>query len=1188
LHLTVFVSNLGVISATDPLIAMRKSYGNTWWGQQFLNALQKIDFSNRLPRGKTYANKGAVKSIEIKGSKVSANVQGSRPRPYQQTIELEPFSEKDQKQIVQTLLDNPFLMSQLLNRELPPGVAKELDAENISLFPQSWRNVRAHCSCPDYAVPCKHLAAVFYLLANEVDQHPFLVFQLRGLDLIQALTQAGMTPTGALKANVPQAADLLQSKPEAAASTPIEDALATLDFSRIPDCREKLLKLLPEQTPFYPHGSFKQKLNRWYKDLSKVAKKWEPVTGQSGLPYDLEALRWELDDTLRWETLQLTAGGHGAQSLPAELSLSALIRQFNQEDNLHQAPELRLMEAIWRWTLKLMEQSALIPQVVQIDPETFHLRWLPAQVEPTVEAMRATLAAALPADAVQARDAQGKLRFLTRAEQLRALVANLVQWLLSQAGMGDPTDSPVEDLFFGEQRFEVISREQAETPYAIQQWLQRYYLSARELTPVLRIEEDEPDFWLSFAVEDTTQKLSPLVPLSDLFDQKDYADKRLGVMQDLALLEEYLPDVRQIVGSKGRERVRLGRQSFVRVLTDTLPAFELIGIRVLLPKALRKIIRPQAGLSLDSFEHPDASQGYLNLKEMLHFQWQVALGDQLMDAQAFLAQVKKLRGLVKIQDQYVLIDEKDMQALVKKLQSPPELDAKDLLQAALSETYQDSPVKLSAAANKIIQELVQQELIDPPQGLLATFRPYQHRGYSWLYKNHRIGFGSILADDMGLGKTLQVIALIARLEEEGALTERRALIVVPTPLLSNWQREFHKFAPAIRVGTYHGPQRELNPEGEQVILTSYGVARSDQKILSKHQWGLLIIDEAQAIKNPGTAQTKALKKIKADSRIAMSGTPVENRLSEYWSIFDFTNRGYLATLNRFKKEYIAPIELDRNQNRLQAFRQITSPFILRRVKTDKSIISDLPDKIEQNHYCTLTAEQTALYQGVVEENLQQIEENEGIARAGMIFKLMTALKQICNHPSLFLKQDNPDPDLSGKASLLLNLLGQIREQGEKVLIFTQYKTMGDLLTRLISTHFPEEPLFLHGGLTRKKRDHLVDTFQSQPYAWAFVLSLKAAGTGLNLTAANHVIHYDLWWNPAVEAQATDRAFRIGQQKNVQVSRFISQGTFEEKIDHMIQQKRELADLTVGSGEQWIGELSNQALKDVFRLVEGEA
>jgi uncharacterized Zn finger protein len=491
---------------------MRKSYGNTWWGRQFLNALQQIDYGNRLPRGKTYANKGSVRSIEIKQGRVRAQVHGSRPRPYNQTIELTPFSEEKKKQVVQALLDDPFLLSQLLNRELPAGVAEELQRAGIAVFPRSWRDVDAQCSCPDHAVPCKHLAAVFFLLANEVDQNPFLVLQLRGLDLLAELEKAGMTATGALKANLPKAEALLCLQPPAEAAAPLEETLAQLDFSRIPNCRDKLLQLLPDQVPFYPQGKFKPKLERWYKDLSQAARKWTFSAGASGLPHDLEALRWELDDELQLKEVHLTVGGRLAGSLSQAMAWPVLMRQFGQEDDPHQATELRLMKAIWGWTLKLMEQSALVPQVVQTAPEIFQLRWLPAEVEPSVKELAGLFAAALPAEAVQAIDSDEERRYLAREEQIRALVANGVRWFLAQAELLFLADDPVEELFFGEQYFEVEGREQAETPYAIQQWLQRYYLSARELIPVLQIEEDEPDFQLSFAVEDHTQKLSPLLP----------------------------------------------------------------------------------------------------------------------------------------------------------------------------------------------------------------------------------------------------------------------------------------------------------------------------------------------------------------------------------------------------------------------------------------------------------------------------------------------------------------------------------------------------------------------------------------------------------------------------------------------------------------------------------------------------
>jgi SNF2 family DNA or RNA helicase len=291
----------------------------------------------------------------------------------------------------------------------------------------------------------------------------------------------------------------------------------------------------------------------------------------------------------------------------------------------------------------------------------------------------------------------------------------------------------------------------------------------------------------------------------------------------------------------------------------------------------------------------------------------------------------------------------------------------------------------------------------------------------------------------------------------------------------------------------------------------------------------------------------------------------------------------LGTLNKFKDEFIKPIELDRSKAHLEHFKKITAPFILRRVKTDKSIIQDLPDKIETDEMCTLTKEQSALYQNVVEQMMKQIESEEGIARSGAVFKLMISLKQICNHPSNFLKKDSIDPNLSGKCQMLLSILDNIYENGEKTLIFTQYKEMGDLLGKLIKEKYHSEPLWLHGGCSRKKRDMMVEDFQNKPHVKTMILSLKAGGTGLNLTKANHVIHYDLWWNPAVENQATDRAYRIGQKSNVMVYRFITQGTFEEKINEMIKAKKELADLTVGTGENWIGDMSNQDLKEIFSL-----
>jgi SNF2 family DNA or RNA helicase len=462
-------------------------------------------------------------------------------------------------------------------------------------------------------------------------------------------------------------------------------------------------------------------------------------------------------------------------------------------------------------------------------------------------------------------------------------------------------------------------------------------------------------------------------------------------------------------------------------------------------------------------------------------------------------------------------------------------------------------------------------------------RPYQLRGYAWMYKNSRIGFGSVIADDMGLGKTLQVITTLLKLKEEGYLDKKKALVVVPTTLLTNWQKEIDKFAPELIAHIYHGPTRKIPEDDFDMLITTYGIARGDEKKLTKYKWHTLVIDEAQNIKNPGTAQTKAIKKIKSDVRIAMSGTPVENRLSEYWSIMDFTNRGYLNSQKAFQKEFAYPIEVEQDQQQLERFRKATAPFIMRRLKTDKTIISDLPEKVSTDEFCSLTKEQAALYQSVVNEIMQQVEGKDGIERQGLVFKLIMALKQVCNHPAHYLKKGDTDPQLSGKASRLTELLTQIYDNNEKALIFTQFREMGELLRTFIKTQYHTEALFLHGGCSRKQRDEMVDRFQQDPAIKTMILSLKAGGTGLNLTAASRVIHYDLWWNPAVEAQATDRAYRIGQKNKVFVHRLLTQGTFEEKINKMLVEKRELADMAVATGEKWIGEFSDNELKTMFTL-----
>ncbi len=625
----------------------------------------------------------------------------------------------------------------------------------------------------------------------------------------------------------------------------------------------------------------------------------------------------------------------------------------------------------------------------------------------------------------------------------------------------------------------------------------------------------------------------------------------------------------------------------MEVLLKMLPALSLFGIRILLPKGLKHLVRPKA--TLLAKRSPGKNEGsFLSFDDLMAFDWQVALGDQLVSVREFEKLVSNLNGIVKIHDQYVLVDEDELIKLFQKLEEPPVLKGFEALQVLLAEEYQGAKIGLTDEAAALIRQYVQPSEVPLPAGLNATLRPYQRSGYDWMLKNTRLGLGSLLADDMGLGKTLQVIAALLRYKEEGLLAQKKALVIVPTSLLTNWRKEIERFAPSLRAAVYHGQKRSFDVAEADVVITTYGIARSENAFLKKQPWYCTVVDEAQNIKNAGTEQTKSVKAIPAPVRIAMSGTPVENRLSEFWSIMDFTNKGYLGSPKQFTDAFAKPIQKDGDQQAAALFKKVTAPFILRRLKSDKSIIADLPDKIENNQFATLTMEQAALYESVVKQQMKAIfEEDEENKRQGKVLKMITALKQICNHPHQFLKKGPKSPDFSGKAQLLLSLLDTIYANGEKTLIFTQYQEMGELLGNIIEDTFGKTPLFLHGGTSRPKRDEMVEAFQ-RPASFdgendTFILSLKAGGTGLNLTAASNVIHYDLWWNPAVEAQATDRAYRIGQQKNVMVWRLITQSTFEEKIDEMIRRKKDLANLTVATGESWIGNLSNEDLRELVGL-----
>ena len=479
--------------------------------------------------------------------------------------------------------------------------------------------------------------------------------------------------------------------------------------------------------------------------------------------------------------------------------------------------------------------------------------------------------------------------------------------------------------------------------------------------------------------------------------------------------------------------------------------------------------------------------------------------------------------------------------------------------------------------------IAETKVYDVPKSITGELRPYQKIGYSWLVHNIKYNFGCILADDMGLGKTLQILTTILYFKENNPLENETSLIIVPPTLISNWVNEIKKFTPELTYYIYHGSNRMFPLEDYDIMLTSYGVIRLDIDVFLDKEWFVCVIDEAQNIKNPHTQQTKAIKSVHAKTKVALTGTPIENKLTDYWSIFDFVHKGYLSSLDKFKADYVMRIERLEETKTLEKLKTITKPFVLRRLKTDDNIKDELPDKIVNDIYCSLSNKQVKLYNAILDGIFEDLDGKTGIERRSIILNMITGLKQACNHPAQFLGSDNPKINESGKMELLITILENILDMDEKVIIFTQYAQMGEIIQKLVSKKLKTELLFLHGSLTQQRRNDVITKFQENDEYKILVATLKTGGVGLNLTAAQNVIHYDLWWNPAIENQATDRVHRIGQENDVMVYRFITKGTLEEVIDEMSKNKLNLAEKAISNDETFITELSNEELKEKLSL-----
>ncbi|MFV0524913.1 MAG: SNF2-related protein [Acidimicrobiales bacterium] len=736
--------------------------------------------------------------------------------------------------------------------------------------------------------------------------------------------------------------------------------------------------------------------------------------------------------------------------------------------------------------------------------------------------------------------------------------------------------------------------------------------SVRVCLRVVEPEADpEPDPDPGWGLEVVAQDLvdtAIVTPLAELFSGSamfgpEALEEALTVLGRAVRLA---PELTPLVEQARPDRMSFDSDGLIAFVRDRLGPLADLGVAVWLPHwwTTDGRLGLRAKATSRSASEPSVTEAGFGLDELVSFSWVAALGDEEL-SEADLADLARAatakEHLVRFRGRWIQIDPGQVEALLERVGRHQETTAGALLRAGLGldDLGADAAgldvvgVDADGWVGHLLDEAITRsvEPVAAPPGFAGQLRPYQQRGVGWLTFLGRLGLGGCLADDMGLGKTAQLIGAVLA-DTAGGPT----LVVSPVSVLGNWCREIERFAPGLTVRVHHGPDRiredpaafAAQAADHDIVLTSYGLLQRDREQLEAVAWGRVVLDEAQQIKNPGTRVARAARALAAGRRVALTGTPVENRLSELWSIMQFLNPGLLGSAASFRETFARPIEADHDEEVTAHLARVTTPFVLRRLKSDRSIITDLPNKIETVDACHLTREQVSLYQSVVEELLQRAAETDGMQRRGLVLAGISRLKQVGNHPAHFLGDGSGLAGRSGKLARTEELLEEIVSVGDKTLVFTQFTAWGDRLAPYLAARLGVECWWLHGGVNRAGRDGMVAAFTGHDGPAVLLLSVKAGGTGLNLTEASHVIHYDRWWNPAVEDQATDRAYRIGQDRTVQVHKLVSARTIEERIDEMIAGKRQLAERVVGTGEDWLTGLSTDELAEAVALAPGAA
>jgi hypothetical protein len=931
-----------------------------------------------------------------------------------------------------------------------------------------------------------------------------------------------------------------------------------------------------------------------------------------------------------------------ARALPPAVAVDWLLAPHPDASHDPPGDDLRAFAAAARLVLAALARQRFVPGLVAPPAgaaATWRARWrlhlLDGDLAPTVTALASALPPACRAAADDPKAAPPARDLLE--DFLHACADALVR-IWAGAGHAAPKNATPAARWlaalFGD---DPIVRGSAAQLQRLQQshqhWWRGLAAAGDERTRlILRLEEppDEDGTWLlrtqlqsradpSLQVDAADAYLGALGPLAARFP-----DAQALLLAGLGHARRVFPPLREALAGAAPAPVALGPEQAFGFLRDAAPLLEEGGFGVLVPPWWSQ---PQARLGARLRVAPapggGRAEGRVGLDQLLRYRWEVALGGATLSAEEFAELSRRKASLIRWRGAWVRLDPEAVEAAARffeRRRHQRDLSVAEALSGAFGDRAEVAglpvvDVRFDGEAGRWLAALEGGALGEPwtdPPGLKATLRPYQQHGAAWLTLAARLGLGGCLADDMGLGKTVQTLAFLLQ-ERAAGRADGPSLVVCPTSVVRNWHDEAARFAPDLRVLVHHGADRARGKNlraalaGTDLVVTSYPLLRSDAAALGAIDWYAVVLDEAQQIKNPDTAQARAARQLRASVRITLTGTPIENRLDELWSIVEFLNPGYLGTRSAFRTRLALPIEREGDPHKTATLRRLVGPLVLRRLKSDRDVISDLPDKVVQPAWVHLSEEQASLYQSVVDESLRAVDGAEGIARKGLVLKMITRLKQVCNHPAHALGERVPaayaagapparasgataDPATlaaserrSPKLARLVALLDEALAAGDAALVFTQYRQMGDLLAAHLAARFGVDVPFLHGGVKAERRAELVRAFQAGDGPPIFLLSLKAGGTGLNLTRASHVFHFDRWWNPAVEDQATDRAYRIGQRKGVQVHAFVTVGTLEERIAEMIEDKRALAGEVISAGEGALANLDGHALRDLVTL-----